>query len=180
MIVEQDHPVLGRVELPNLPFRFSESGCVTAERCAAALRLHNRKIASKLGYSTAEIDAMRRDDVLYAEEAVDRLRSLTQAPLQFQTPLQGRRPMAAIAIPSSATRSGTPSAAHSCNVASQTGQDMAYEATEATPGRFKDGVDAFRKAGGREININSTVRAGRVRVRNASQWKGKQQVPRML
>jgi len=39
--------------------------------------------------------------------------------------------------------------------ASQTGQDMAYEAIEAAPGRFKDGVDAFRKAGGRGINITA-------------------------
>ena len=39
--------------------------------------------------------------------------------------------------------------------ASQTGQEMAYEAIEAAPGRFKDGVDAFRKAGGRGINITA-------------------------
>jgi len=72
MIVEQDHPVLGRVELPNLPFRFSESDA-SPPSVAPLLGQHNRKIASKLGYSTAEIDAMRRDGVLYAEEAVDRL-----------------------------------------------------------------------------------------------------------
>jgi crotonobetainyl-CoA:carnitine CoA-transferase CaiB-like acyl-CoA transferase len=33
---------------------------------------HNRDIASKLGYSQAEIDALVRDGVLYAEAAVAR------------------------------------------------------------------------------------------------------------
>ena len=68
MIVEQDHPVLGRVRLPNLPFRFSDYD--TSPRSVAPLMgQHNREIATKLGYSRADIDAMVRDGVLYAEEA---------------------------------------------------------------------------------------------------------------
>ena len=69
MVVEQDHPVLGRVRLPNLPFRFS--GCDTSPRCPAPLLgQHNRRIAEELGYSGDEVDAMVRDGVLYAEPAV--------------------------------------------------------------------------------------------------------------
>ena len=72
MIVEQDHPVLGRIRMPNLPFRFSE--CDTSPKSVAPLLgQHNRQIAARLGYSPAEIDAMVRDGVLYAEEAVARL-----------------------------------------------------------------------------------------------------------
>jgi crotonobetainyl-CoA:carnitine CoA-transferase CaiB-like acyl-CoA transferase len=72
MIVEQDHPVLGRIRMPNLPFRFSESD--TSPTCVAPLMgQHNRDIAATLGYSAAEIDAMVCDGVLYAEEAVGRL-----------------------------------------------------------------------------------------------------------
>jgi crotonobetainyl-CoA:carnitine CoA-transferase CaiB-like acyl-CoA transferase len=72
MIVEQDHPVLGRIRLPNLPFRFSE--CDTSPKSVAPLMgQHNREIAEKLGYPQSEIDAMVRDGVLYAEEAVARL-----------------------------------------------------------------------------------------------------------
>jgi len=72
MIVEQNHPVLGRVQLPNLPFRFSESD--TAPRSVAPLLgQHNRAVAATLGYSKAQIDEMVRDGVLYAEEAVARL-----------------------------------------------------------------------------------------------------------
>lgn len=72
MLVEQDHPVLGRVQLPNLPFRFSESD--TSPRCVAPLLgQHNREIAERLGYSHSQINAMIRDGVLYAEEAVARL-----------------------------------------------------------------------------------------------------------
>ena len=69
MVIEQDHPVLGRVRLPNLPFRFSE--CDTSPRSPAPLLgQHNRAIASGLGYTPAQIDAMERDGVLYAEAAV--------------------------------------------------------------------------------------------------------------
>jgi len=34
---------------------------------------HNREIAAKLGFSPAEIEAMVKDGVLYAEDAVARL-----------------------------------------------------------------------------------------------------------
>jgi crotonobetainyl-CoA:carnitine CoA-transferase CaiB-like acyl-CoA transferase len=69
MIVEQDHPVLGRVRLPNLPFRFSD--CDTTPRSPAPLLgQHNREIAERLGYAQETIDAMVSDGVLYAEPAV--------------------------------------------------------------------------------------------------------------
>jgi crotonobetainyl-CoA:carnitine CoA-transferase CaiB-like acyl-CoA transferase len=72
MIVEQDHPVLGRVRLPNLPFRFSD--CDTSPRSVAPLMgQHNREIASSLGYPAGDIDAMMHDGVLYAEAAVAEL-----------------------------------------------------------------------------------------------------------
>jgi crotonobetainyl-CoA:carnitine CoA-transferase CaiB-like acyl-CoA transferase len=72
MIVEQDHPVLGRIRMPNLPFRFSD--CDTSPRSTAPLLgQHNRKIAADLGYSGGEIEAMVSEGVLYAEEAVCRL-----------------------------------------------------------------------------------------------------------
>ena len=57
--------------MPNLPFRFSD--CDTSPKSVAPLLgQHNREIAAKLGYSAGEIDAMVRDGVLYAEEAVAR------------------------------------------------------------------------------------------------------------
>jgi crotonobetainyl-CoA:carnitine CoA-transferase CaiB-like acyl-CoA transferase len=72
MIVEQDHPVLGRIRLPNLPFNFSD--CDTSPKSVAPLLgQHNREIAADVGYSRADIDAMVRDGVLYAEEAVAHL-----------------------------------------------------------------------------------------------------------
>lgn len=68
MLVEQEHPVLGTVRLPNLPFRFSD--CDTAPRGPAPLLgQHNRDLAARLGRSEEEIDAMVRDGVLYAEAA---------------------------------------------------------------------------------------------------------------
>ena len=68
MLVEQEHPVLGKVQLPNLPFRFSD--CDTAPRGPAPLLgQHNRDLAARLGRSEEEIDAMVRDGVLYAEAA---------------------------------------------------------------------------------------------------------------
>ena len=69
MIVEQEHPVLGRVRLANIPFKFSDCD-VTPRSVAPLMGQHNREIAAKLGFSAPEIDAMERDGVLHAEEAV--------------------------------------------------------------------------------------------------------------
>jgi crotonobetainyl-CoA:carnitine CoA-transferase CaiB-like acyl-CoA transferase len=72
MVVEQEHPVLGKVRLPNLPFRFSD--CDTTQKTPAPLMgQHNREIATSLGYSPAQIDAMVSNGVLYAEAAVSQL-----------------------------------------------------------------------------------------------------------
>ena len=66
MVLEQQHPLLGKIRLPNLPFRFS--GSVAPTPCIApAMGQDNRSIAQELGFSAAEIDAMERDGVLYAE-----------------------------------------------------------------------------------------------------------------
>ena len=74
MMVEQDHPLLGKIRLPDLPFRFSD--CDTSPRSVAPLLgQHNRDVATRLGYSSAEIDALIADGVLYAEPAVERLRA---------------------------------------------------------------------------------------------------------
>ncbi len=72
MIVEQDHPVLGRVKLANIPFKFSDCD-VTPRSVAPLMGQHNRAIAARLGFSNQEIDAMVKDGVLHAEEAVARL-----------------------------------------------------------------------------------------------------------
>ena len=57
MVVDQDHPMLGRVRLPNLPFRFSDYD--TSPRCPAPLLgQHNRDMAAELGYGDG---ADRRD-----------------------------------------------------------------------------------------------------------------------
>jgi crotonobetainyl-CoA:carnitine CoA-transferase CaiB-like acyl-CoA transferase len=69
MIIEQDHPVLGKVKLANIPFRFSDCD-VTPRSVAPLMGQHNRQIAAKLGFTAAEIDAMERDGVLHAEDAV--------------------------------------------------------------------------------------------------------------
>ena len=70
MVVEQEHPILGKVKQPNLPFRFSECD-TTPSGVAPLLGQHNRAIAAGLGYSPAEIDVLVSEGVLYAEEAVD-------------------------------------------------------------------------------------------------------------
>jgi crotonobetainyl-CoA:carnitine CoA-transferase CaiB-like acyl-CoA transferase len=70
MMIEQQHPILGKISLANLPFHFSD--CDTTQRSPAPLMgQHNRQIAANLGYSDAQIDAMVGDGVLYAEPAVD-------------------------------------------------------------------------------------------------------------
>ena len=66
MIIEQDHPVLGKIRLPNLPFNFFNSEPL-APRVAPDLGQHNRKIAADLGFSEAEIDAMEANGALYSD-----------------------------------------------------------------------------------------------------------------
>lgn len=68
MLIEQEHPVLGTVRLPNLPFRFSDCD-TTPTRVAPLLGEHNAEIARELGLSEAEIAAMQAEGVLHAEEA---------------------------------------------------------------------------------------------------------------
>jgi crotonobetainyl-CoA:carnitine CoA-transferase CaiB-like acyl-CoA transferase len=58
--------------MPNLPFRFSDCD-TTPKGTAPLLGQHNRDVASMLGYAPADVDAMVRDGVLYAEEAASRL-----------------------------------------------------------------------------------------------------------
>lgn len=70
MLIEQVHPILGRVKLPNLPFRFSDYD-TTQTMPAPLLGQHNRDIAKSLGYSAGEIDMLIAEGVLYAEPAVD-------------------------------------------------------------------------------------------------------------
>ena len=67
MLIEQDHPVLGKITMPNLPFKFS--GCdTTIRKSAPLLGQDNRGIAISLGLNEREIDAMVRDGVLYNED----------------------------------------------------------------------------------------------------------------
>ena len=74
MVVEQDHPLLGKIKLPNLPFRLSD--CDTSPRGPAPLLgQHNRQVAASLGYNNAEIDAMENAGVLYAEPDVKKLKA---------------------------------------------------------------------------------------------------------
>ena len=66
MMIEQDHPALGKIRLPNLPFHFS--GCdTTVTQVAPDLGQHNEEIARSLGFSDTDIQAMQKDGVLYSE-----------------------------------------------------------------------------------------------------------------
>ncbi|WP_175719530.1 CaiB/BaiF CoA transferase family protein [Burkholderia anthina] len=66
MVIEQTHPRLGKLRLPNLPFRFSD--CDTSIRDVGPdLGQHNEEVAQSLGFSAAEIDAMQADGVLFSK-----------------------------------------------------------------------------------------------------------------
>ena len=66
MVIEQDHPLLGKIRLPNLPFRFSGFGNPVPS-VAPRMGQDNRAIAGELGFSAAEIDRMESEGVLYSE-----------------------------------------------------------------------------------------------------------------
>lgn len=67
MILEQNHPELGKVRLPNLPFNFSACDKSTPA-IAPELGQHNAEIAAGLGFSKDEITAMEESGALYAAE----------------------------------------------------------------------------------------------------------------
>ncbi|WP_217273983.1 CaiB/BaiF CoA-transferase family protein [Shewanella sp. VB17] len=64
MLIKQDHPVLGPILMPNVPFNFSHVESQPLD-IAPDLGQHNNEIASNLGYSDSEINEMIRDGVLY-------------------------------------------------------------------------------------------------------------------
>lgn len=64
MMIEQQHPTLGPIRLPNLPFHFSNYQ-PEPMRIAPGLGEHNAEIAASLGYSPEEIANLARDGVLY-------------------------------------------------------------------------------------------------------------------
>ncbi len=73
MLIEQDHPILGKVQLPNLPFRFSD--CDTSQTVPAPLMgQDNRAIAESLGYSPEAIETLHQDGILYEEPNLVKLR----------------------------------------------------------------------------------------------------------
>ena len=71
MLIEQDHPALGRIRMPNLPFRFSGYEPPVPE-VAPSIGQHNRDIAASLGYTGEEIASMIAAGVLYqADDAAN-------------------------------------------------------------------------------------------------------------
>ncbi|QSN64177.1 CaiB/BaiF CoA-transferase family protein [Caballeronia sp. M1242] len=68
MVVEQEHPRLGKLRLPNLPFRFSDCDTSITE-VGPDLGQHNEEVAQSLGFSAAEIDAMQTDGVLFSKRS---------------------------------------------------------------------------------------------------------------
>jgi len=66
MLIEQEHPVLGRIQLPNLPFHFSDCD-TTITQVAPDLGQHNAEIAASLGFGSDQIAAMQADGVLYSK-----------------------------------------------------------------------------------------------------------------
>jgi len=69
MPFEQEHPILGRITTPNVPFKFSDVN-VAPRQPAPFLDQDNREILTESwGYAGVEVDTLERDGVLYAEEA---------------------------------------------------------------------------------------------------------------
>jgi formyl-CoA transferase len=65
MVVEVDHPVIGKMKTLGVPVKLSETpGAVT--RAAPTLGQHTIQVLTELGYSRAEIEALCDEKVIYA------------------------------------------------------------------------------------------------------------------
>ena len=67
MVVEQEHPLLGTVRLPNLPFRFSDCDTTIREVGAGLSASTTRKSRRRWASNAAEIDAMQPTACCYAK-----------------------------------------------------------------------------------------------------------------
>jgi crotonobetainyl-CoA:carnitine CoA-transferase CaiB-like acyl-CoA transferase len=63
MMIEQEHPQLGTIRLPNLPFRFS-GFTPPVPKLAPDLGEDNQAVLSELGYTAEQIEALTRTGVL--------------------------------------------------------------------------------------------------------------------
>lgn len=77
MILEQDHPILGKVKLANLPFKFSGYS-TDIHQPAPLLGQHNQTIARDIGYDEETIQELIQSGVFYADPKVSDL-NLDQA-----------------------------------------------------------------------------------------------------
>lgn len=66
MLIEQQHPELGTITMPNLPFHFSDCD-MPVPSVAPRIGQHNRSVAQSLGYSEDEIDTLISAGVLHSD-----------------------------------------------------------------------------------------------------------------
>ena len=70
MVVEVDHPVIGPMKTLGVPVKLSETpGAVT--RAAPTLGQHSVQVLAEIGYSLAEIEALREAGVIYSTGDAD-------------------------------------------------------------------------------------------------------------
>jgi crotonobetainyl-CoA:carnitine CoA-transferase CaiB-like acyl-CoA transferase len=83
MLVETNHPVVGRVMLPNLPFKFSDAE--THPRTPAPLLgQHNREILGNLlGYSENAMVFLEEEGVLHHEPAIPQVGAGSNLPPSY-------------------------------------------------------------------------------------------------
>jgi crotonobetainyl-CoA:carnitine CoA-transferase CaiB-like acyl-CoA transferase len=68
MLVDVDHPISGKVKMPNVPFKFSET-MARFEGKAATLGEHTREVLTHLlGYDDGEVNRLREEGIAYWEE----------------------------------------------------------------------------------------------------------------
>ena len=63
MVETIDHPAIGPLKLPGIPFKFSDTPA-SVRRAPPLLGEHTREILADLGMKDAEIDALKQDSVI--------------------------------------------------------------------------------------------------------------------
>lgn len=67
MVIEQDHPIIGKMRMPGIPIKFSKTPGDPFMKCAPFVGEDTISVLKELGYSDIEINMLKNEDIVCKE-----------------------------------------------------------------------------------------------------------------